>query len=137
MTARRWIVALLAAIAALAVGAVLTGVGTARSTKPRVVRVCDNYYAPKACDGSEVGKVRIRKRGKVKWDWTPVFNVHNVTLKSAPRGVRKSRFRSQTTANPDYHFTKRFRKPGTYRFICTIHPSQMQMKVVVRRPHRS
>jgi copper binding plastocyanin/azurin family protein len=136
MTARRWLAALLASIAAVAVGVALTGVGSARSAKPKVVQVCDSYYAPKTCDGSLVGKVSIRKRGKVKWEWTPVFNNHNVTLKSAPQGVRKSRFRSQTTSNPDYHFTKRFRKPGLYRFFCTIHPTQMRMKVVVRRPHR-
>ena len=127
---RATIALMVAAAVVVAVGA-LAGVGAARSTKPKIVQVLDTN------DGGFVPTdVRIRKRGKVRWEWGADFDNHNVTLTSAPRGVRKSRFRSQTTSNPDYHFTKRFRKPGKYHFICTIHPTQMKMKVVVRRPHR-
>jgi plastocyanin len=118
---------MVAALAVVAVGAI-AGVGFARSSQTKVVKVADDFFSP--------GRVSIHKYDKVKWKWTPVFNNHNVTLKSAPRGVRKSRFRSQTTSNPDYRFTRKFRKPGTYRFICTIHPTQMKVKVVVHRPPR-
>ncbi len=129
----RAILIVAAAVAVMGLAA-LTGVGAARSTSPKHVEVCDNYYAPKTCDGREVGKVRIRKGARVKWVWSAAnFNVHNVTLTRAPKGVRKSRFRSQTASAP-FHFTKRFRKPGKYHFICTIHPGAMQMNVIVRRP---
>ncbi len=125
---RATIALILAAAAVLAVGG-LAGVGAARTTKPKIVHVLDTS------DGGFVPSfVRIHKNGRVRWKWGADFDNHNVTLTSAPRGVRKSRFRSQTTNNPDYRFTKRFRKPGRYRFICTIHPTQMTMKVVVRRP---
>jgi len=124
----RAIVGLMAIAVAVAVVAALGGVGTARSTSPKVVKVGDNFYAPT--------KVTVRKLGKVRWKWPAggTLQVHNVTLKSAPKGVRKSRFRSQTTAAAGYRFTKRFRKPGKYHFICTIHQFEMQMNVRVRRP---
>jgi plastocyanin len=82
-----------------------------------------------------VPKVKIHKRGRVKWKWTPVFNTHNVKLTKAPHGVKKSKFRSQTSSSPTYRFTKKFKKPGNYHFICTIHPQQMQIDVKVSR-HR-
>jgi plastocyanin len=116
-----------AAAAALAVGVVAVGApGTpAKATKPKVVKVKDNFYTPDS--------VGVRKGGKVKWDWTPVFNNHNVTLKKGPRGVRKRRFRSQTTSDPSFFFVKRFKKVGKYPFYCTIHPDTMRMTVRVHR----
>jgi plastocyanin len=116
-----------ATVAALAIGLGAIGApGTlAKATKPKVVMVLDNFYKPDS--------VRVRRRGKVRWDWGQDFSVHNVTLKSAPRGVTKSRFRSQTTNDPDYAFTKRFKKLGRYRFYCTIHPDVMRMTVRVHR----
>jgi plastocyanin len=126
MSRRRGLLALVA-LAAVAAGVMaLGGVGTARSSRPKVVKLYDNYYSPVS--------VKIRKRGKVKWKWTPVFNTHNVKLTEAPRGVKKSDFRSQTSSSPTYTFTKRFTKPGKYHFICTIHPVEMQMDVRVRKP---
>jgi plastocyanin len=116
-----------AAAAALALGVVAVGApGTpAKTAKPKVVKVKDNFYAPDS--------VGVRKGGKVKWDWTPVFNNHNVTLKKGPRGVRKRQFRSQTTADPSFFFVKRFKKTGKYQFFCTIHPDVMRMTVRVHR----
>ena len=131
MSRRRVIAALAVAVAALFTVGAMAGVVTGKATKPKVVQVLDTN------DGGFVPtEVRIRKNGKVKWKWGAVFDNHNVTLTKGPRGVKKSHFRSQTTSNPDYRFTKRFKKPGTYKFICTIHPTQMKMKVEVRRPHR-
>jgi plastocyanin len=116
-----------ATVAALALGLGAIGApGTlAKATKPKVVMVLDNFYKPDS--------VRVRRRGKIRWDWGQDFSVHNVTLKRAPRGVTKSRFRSQTTNDPDYAFTKRFKKVGRYRFYCTIHPDVMRMTVRVHR----
>jgi plastocyanin len=128
MTARPWIAGLVAAAVVAVAVLGLTGVGTARTTTPEVVKVCDDYFTPT--------DVKVRKRGKVRWKWGCGFSRHNVTLRRAPRGVKKSRFRSPTRSSPTYRFTKRFRKPGKYHFVCTIHESLgMRMNVVVRR-HR-
>ena len=118
-----------AALIALAFGVLATAGSaslSAKATQPKIVKVKDDFYTPDS--------VRVRKGGKVRWKWTPVFNNHDVTLLKGPDGVKKSDFRSQTTSNPDYEFAKRFRKTGRYGFYCTVHPDVMRMTVRVRRP---
>ena len=110
---------------ALGVAAVAAPGTPARATKPKIVKLKDNFYTPDS--------VGVRQGGKVKWDWTPTFNPHNVTLKRGPRGVRKRQFRSQTTNDPSFFFVKRFKKTGKYQFYCTIHPDAMRMTVTVHR----
>jgi plastocyanin len=123
---RRLLAALLAAaLAAAALAGVVTAGSAGKSTKPKIVKVKDDFYKPDS--------VRVKKRGKVRWKWTQVFNNHDVTLLKGPKGVKKSKFRSQTTSSPDYRFTKRFKKVGKYKFYCTVHPDVMRMKVVVHR----
>jgi len=116
-----------ASVAALAVAVMAVGApgSLAKATKPKVVKVLDDFYKPDS--------LGLRKRGRVKWDWGQDFDVHNVTLKKAPRGVDKNKFRSQTTNDPSYSFTKRFTKVGKYQFYCTIHPDVMTMTVRVHR----
>ena len=89
------------------------------------MKVKDDFYKP--------DNVKIKKNGKVTWKWGQVFNNHNVTLKKGPKGVKKSKFRSQTTGAEGFKFTKKFKKPGKYNFYCTIHPDVMTMKVTVKR----
>jgi plastocyanin len=117
-------------VAALVLGVVALGApGTlARATKPKVAKACGYYFTPV--------NLKVRKGGKVRWKWancgTP--DTHDVVLKKAPKGVKKSKFRSQIAAAPSsYTFTKRFKKAGRYNFICSLHPTQMQMTVRVRR----
>ena len=86
------------------------------------VEVADNYYAP--------AKLTVRRGTRVTWRWPEVAgDVHDVKLKSAPRGVRK--FQSQP-ASSGYRFRRRLRKPGRYRIVCTLH-EEMTMTVRVRR----
>jgi plastocyanin len=117
-------------VAALVLGVVARGApGTlARATKPKVAKLCGYYFTPV--------NLKVRKGGKVRWKWancgTP--DTHDVVLKKAPKGVKKSKFRSQIAAAPSsYTFTKRCKKAGRYNFICSLHPTQMQMTVRVRR----
>ncbi len=119
-----------AVVAALAVGVIAVGApgSLARATKPKIVKVCGYYFTPTA--------VKVRKGGKVRWKWascgTP--DNHDVALVKGPKGVRKSKFRSQIAAAPSsYTFTKRFKKVGRYKFVCTLHRSLMQMTVRVHR----
>jgi plastocyanin len=116
------------AVVALALGALTaTGVASplAKGKRPEKVKVKDDFYKP--------DNVKIKKNGKVTWKWGQVFNNHNVTLKKGPKGVKKSKFRSQTTGAEGFKFTKKFKKPGKYNFYCTIHPDVMTMKVTVKR----
>lgn len=124
---RIWIAA---AVAALAVGVMAMGApgSPARATKPKVVKVCGYYFTPTT--------VKVRKGGKVRWKWTNcgTLDSHDVVLKRAPKGVNKSKFRSQVAHYPPtFTFTKTFKKAGRYHFICSLHPTQMRMTVRVHR----
>lgn len=109
-------------------GAVPVGVGSA-ATKPKPVRVTVNdfYFAPTA--------VTIRKGRSVKWVWSQ-FNTypHDVHLKKGPANLKnKGSYSTRTTAVTEASFLKKFETPGTYRYICTVHPDEMRMTVTVKR----
>jgi plastocyanin len=106
--------------------------GTAASAQapkqpPVKVTVNDFYFAPTA--------VTIKKGRAVKWIWSS-YNTypHDVHLKKGPSGLKsKSRFSTTTTAVTEAHFQRTFEVPGTYKFICTVHPSEMKMTVTVKK----
>jgi plastocyanin len=78
------------------------------------VTVKDNFFS--------TSKVTVHKGDKVTWRWSGTSNPHNITS--------KGHFHSSTKTSGTY--SKRFTKKGTFSVICTIHPSQMRMKVVVK-----
>jgi len=120
------------AVAACCVVAVaLSGVTAAAAQAPKKppvkVTVNDFYFAPTA--------VTIKKGRAVKWVWSS-YNTypHDVHLKKGPKALKnKSRFSTTTTAVTDAHFQRTFEVPGTYKFICTVHPSEMKMTVTVKK----
>jgi plastocyanin len=120
----------LAAVAVAAVslcGAIAAPLGAKQQPKPKLVTVADFYYSPT--------KVTIKKGGKVKWVWSPLnANPHDVHLKQGPRKLKKKgSYSTKTTAVTGAKFVKAFPQPGTYKFICTIHPTEMKMTVVVKK----
>jgi len=120
-------IGIVAALVALAVGALAaTGVANplGKGSQPEKVKVLDDFFKP--------DNVKIKKNKKVTWKWGNDFNTHNVTLKKGPKGVKKSKFSSQTSSAEGFKFTKKFKKPGKYNFYCTIHPDVMKMTVKVK-----
>jgi plastocyanin len=95
-----------------------------KSPAPKVVTVADFYFAPSAVKG-----------GKVKWVWASTnVEPHDVHLKSGPKGLKKKgTYSTKTTAVTNAKFTHAFPTPGTYKFICTIHPTKMKMTVTVKK----
>jgi plastocyanin len=81
----------------------------------KTVRVGDNYYGPKS--------LTVGRGTKVTWKWVGVLK-HNVVVHTGP-----SAFSSKTQVRGTYSHT--FTKKGTYRLVCTIHPS-MKMTIVVK-----
>ena len=107
---------------------VLTGVALLCATpawaaKTKSVRVFDNSYSPE--------KATVAMGTTVKWEW-PGFDeagdVHDVKLKSGPKGVKK--FQSESAAT-DYTFKRKLTVPGTYKIVCTLH-EEMRMTIRVR-----
>ena len=88
---------------------------SALASSSKTVRVGDNYYGPKS--------LTVRRGTKVTWKWIGVLK-HNVVVRSGP-----SAFSSKTQVRGTYSHT--FTRKGTYKLVCTVHPS-MKMTVVVR-----
>lgn len=103
------------------------GPATASKAKAKEVTVADFYFSPE--------KVTIKKGQSVKWVWSEANTYpHDVHLKSGPKGLKeRASYSTKTTAVTDAEFEKKFTTPGTYKFICTIHPTMMHMTVTVKK----
>ena len=131
--------AALAAILATGIAVPAATAGTTsvdRSGTTERVKVLDDYYSPV--------NLKIHKNDKVKFAWSDNnINTHNVTLSKGPKGVK----RGCPTKGPDAYspliskcnksgvgaigikFKKEFDVKGTYKFVCTIHPTVMKLTV--------
>jgi plastocyanin len=99
----------------------------AKGGKAKEVSVADFYFGPE--------ELTLKKGQSVNWVWAEGNSYpHDVHLKSGPKGLKeKPSYSTKTTAVSDAEFEKQFTTPGTYHFICTIHPTQMQMTIVVKK----
>jgi plastocyanin len=110
----------LAGAAALPLG----GASADTTPKPKTITLKDSFYSPSS--------LKVKKGGKVVWRWSNAnTQTHNVTLKTAPPGVKKSKFDSND-ASSHFTFKTTFTKPGKYHFECTIHPTTMQADIKVK-----
>jgi plastocyanin len=91
------------------------------------VTVNDFYFGPTA--------VTVPKGGTVKWSWSSLNTYpHDVHLKQGPQGLKqKGSYSTKTTAIANAHFQKSFPTSGTYKYICTIHPTEMKLTVIVKK----
>lgn len=84
------------------------------------IKVGDDFFSPSNLD--------VKKGKEVKFKWlSSNKNKHNATLTSGPSGVSSGDFTSKT-GKTDVSFSPKFKKSGTYKFVCTIHP-EMKAKV--------
>jgi plastocyanin len=114
----RFVTLLVLAFAGAAMLAAPAGAGA----KHKTVKVADNYYTPI--------KLKVARGTKVTWKWPEeAIDVHDVKLKQGPKGVKK--FHSQP-ASSSYTFTRKLKKPGKYKIVCTLH-EEMKMTITVRR----
>ena len=108
---------------AVAVGlaaAVVLGGHSALSTgaATRTIVVKDDVFTPK--------KATVRKNTLVTWRWASGSGPHDVLS----RGTK--RFKSSTLKSSGTHRV-RFKKAGTYRYVCTPHEARgMIGQIVVR-----
>jgi plastocyanin len=109
---------------ALAIAAVALPVGVlppaaadpeAEPSATKRVRVGDYFFRKKS--------IAIDRGDRVRWVWVG-RDLHDVTVTRGP-----VEFNSRTKRTGTY--TKRFRRRGTYRYICSVHPIDMRAKVVV------
>jgi len=121
---------------ALIAGMLIPAAGAGAATK--TVNVEDDFFAPVT--------LKVKKNDKVNWKWSSSnTNSHNVTLTKGPKGVKKgcktkgkdayspliSKCNKSGTGAIGIKFKKKMNVKGTYKFICTIHPTVMTMTVKV------
>jgi plastocyanin len=122
---------ILVVVGALAISATAATAAQAPAAKAKgkaqEVSVADFYFGPE--------KLTLKQGQSVNWVWAEANTYpHDVHLKSGPKGLKgKSSYSTRTTAVTDAEFEKTFTTPGTYKFICTIHPTQMHMTIVVKK----
>jgi plastocyanin len=107
----------------LAGAALLLSAAPAQAAR-KTVRIYDNYFL--------ADSLSVKRDTVVVWRWPgadEAGDVHDVKLKSGPRGVKK--FHSEAAAT-DFTFRRKLKKPGRYRIVCTLH-EEMKMQIRVRR----
>jgi plastocyanin len=72
------------------------------------VAVQDNFFEPRS--------VNIHRGERVTWIWRGE-NEHNVTFVRVPKGAGKRGAETRLTGR----WSRRFRKRGLYKYVCTIH----------------
>jgi plastocyanin len=86
--------------------------------KVTTVQVGNGFYAP--------AKKTIKKGDKVRFKWTPSFELHDVNVESGPE-----KFHSPLQASGTY--TRKFKKTGRYVLYCSQHAGMgMTLKVKKR-----
>jgi plastocyanin len=112
----------LALVAGVALLSAAPAVAAAAGKK--TVKVGDNFFAPKT--------LTVSRGTTVTWKW-PGFDqagdVHDVALKSGPKGVKK--FHSEAAAT-DYSFKRKLTVAGSYKIVCTLHE---EMRMTIRVKH--
>ena len=95
---------------------------TKRVRSGKTLKVADNSF--------KSPNVRIDAGDKLTWAFD-TSSLHNLTLANGPEGIGSPNLSS--AGGVPRTFTKRFRKPGTYRMFCALHPVEMTERVVVRK----
>jgi plastocyanin len=73
----------------------------------------------------EKANIQIRKGKSLTWKFEG--ELHNLTLANGPEGIASPNLNLKRT------YSARFNRAGTYRFFCSLHPVQMQERVVVKK----
>ena len=89
-------------------------------SKSKSIEVDDNYFVHKG----KPPTVTVKKGTKVEFEFEG-RNPHNVTVTKGP-----VKFASKTKTSGT--FTKKFKKKGTYKLVCTIHAPGMRMTLKVK-----
>ena len=142
---RRRIAVAAAGITAVGAMVALPAVGTAgapvlQKKTTATVKVVDDLYTPTS--------LSIKQNDLINFKWDKGnTNTHNVVLQKGPKGVKLgcktkgkdayssliSKCNKSGSGAIGIKFKKQFDVAGTYDFICTIHPTQMQLEVKVKK----
>jgi len=106
--------------AGVLVVASLTVLGVAQAAPEATIAVGNNFLSP--------AKKTISQGTKLKFRWVGGVR-HHIVKTEGPGGAIQEPVTSKKGVNLAHTFSKR----GTYRFVCTIHPTEMRLKLTVVR----
>jgi plastocyanin len=97
------------------------GLSAPAAATTKNVKVGDDYYVR----AGNPPTVTVTKGTTVKWNWRG-RRQHNVVVQSGPVSF-------QSALKRDGSYSRRMRRAGTYKIICSIHAPDMAMTLKVRR----
>jgi plastocyanin len=103
----------------MSIVASVVALSAAQAAPAATITVGNNFLSPSSKTISAGSKLRFKWVGGI---------THHIVKTKGPGGD----IRSPETSARGVNLSKVLRKRGTYRFICTIHPTEMKTKVVVR-----
>jgi plastocyanin len=106
--------------AAVALVSVIALCGVALAAPKATITVGNNFLAP--------GSKTVNVGTEVRFKWAG-GETHKIVKRKGPGGE----IRSDATSKKGVHLSKVLTKPGTYRFVCVFHPTEMKLKLVVVR----
>jgi plastocyanin len=129
------VASLLAALAVAAAGAATAAPDSpqVKAAATKVAKVRDNFFSAHCKTIKHRLTCTIHRNDILEWRWTPdpgltETNAHNVT------GLYKGNTAFASEDKVDGTYRKKFRRAGrTYKVLCTLHPENMRMNVVVIR----
>lgn len=85
----------------------------------------NDYFSPNLLE--------IKVGDSIEWIWSDLNqNPHDVTLISGPPGVDRLDYKTPNAPSRNFSWKRRFDKPGTYDFVCSLH-FRMKMTVTVEK----
>jgi len=105
---------------ALLIAALLAAAAPAAAATKNV-KIGDDYYVRAGSPPT----VTVFKGTTVRWNWRGSRR-HNVLVRSGPESFQSKLKRSG-------HYSRRMRRVGTYKIVCSIHQPDMAMTLKVRR----
>ncbi|HWM10334.1 MAG TPA: plastocyanin/azurin family copper-binding protein [Solirubrobacteraceae bacterium] len=87
----------------------------------RDVTVGDDYFVRPG----DIPTIKVKKGTTVTWEWTG-RREHNVVAQRGPTSF-------QSALKKSGNFSRKLRRVGTYKIVCSIHSPDMAMTLKVRR----
>jgi plastocyanin len=95
-------------------------IAAAPAAAAKNVKIGDNYYVR----AGDPPTVTVSKGTTVKWNWRG-SRQHNVVVRSGPATFQSALKRSGS-------YSRKMKKRGTYKIVCSIHQPDMAMTLKVR-----
>lgn len=95
----------------------------------RIQKMPDGGTILVANDKFGPANVEVEKGARIDWSFSD-DELHNVTLANGPKAIGSPNLDDSRT------FSRKLRKPGTYRLFCALHPVQMTERIIVDRRDR-